>query len=334
MEGLEMDVSIPRHDSQSGTSHKDIVVVGNPFMGLEVAARRRDLTINAIAYDPLADEYRDYFDGIRDLKRGRLQAVDAATFGEDPLRALRVVQFAARFGFSVHSDLMNLCRSIHLIDLPAERIWTEIEKLLIKAPVPSIGWALMHELGILPKVLPEIATLPMAPVSAALDRAADRREIVDHKGRRVALMLCAMLHNATPTQCEHTLERLGLHKLYGYPVRKRILEVVPQIPALQSPASDRSLRGLADRTELQIACLAAYAATGNQGAVLNLDRAEQLGIALEPLPTLLTGADLKKHGLGQGPKMGEILRTVREAQIEGTVPSRDAAIIWLKDHLK
>jgi len=97
--GITIDVSIPRHDSQSGTAHNEIVVIGNPFMGLESAARRRDLTVNAIAYDPLTDEYKDYFGGIQDLKRGRLQAVDPNTFCEDPLRALRVVQFAARFGF-------------------------------------------------------------------------------------------------------------------------------------------------------------------------------------------------------------------------------------------
>lgn len=331
---LEIDVSIPRHDSQTGAGHKDIVVVGNPFMGLESAARRRDLTINAIAYDPLTDEYRDFFDGLRDLKRGRLQAVDARTFGEDPLRALRVVQFAARFGFSVHDDLADLCRTVDLFALPAERIWSEFEKLLLKSAVPSFGWALAHDLGILEKVLPEIASLPVEPVSVALDRAAARRDSVEGKGRTVALMLSAMLHNAGRGQIEASLDRLGIHKLYGYPVRKRLLEVIPRIPSLTSTAEDRTLRRLADETELQLAALAAFAASGHREAMQNLDRAARLGVSLESLPTLLTGSDLRKHGVDAGPRMGEIMRSVRDAQIEGELSDKPGALIWLKDHLK
>lgn len=332
--GTTIDVSIPRHDSQSGTAHNEIVVIGNPFMGLESAARRRDLTVNAIAYDPLTDEYKDYFGGIQDIKRGRLQAVDPNTFCEDPLRALRVVQFAARFGFSVHEDLVQLCRTMPLLSLPAERIWTELEKLLLKAPVPSIGWALMHELNILTKVIPEIASLPMTPVGEALDRAANHRESMESDGRQVALMLSAMLHNATRSQCEATLDRIGMHKLHGYPVRKRVMEVVPRIPALTSVAADRTLRMLSDQTELHLATVAAFAASGQRSALINLDRSEHLNIAREALPTLLTGSDLRKHGVGQGPRMGEILRSVRDAQIDGEVPTRDAAIIWLEDYLK
>ncbi len=334
IQGEPVDVSIPRHDSQSGTAHTDIVVIGNPFMGLESAARRRDLTVNAIAYDPLADEYRDYFGGVQDLKRGRLQAVDPATFTEDPLRALRVVQFAARFGFAVHDELGALCRTMNLFDLPAERIWGELEKLLIKAPVPSIGWGLMHSLGIVDKILPELANLPAEPVSAALDRAAAHRKAMNGSGRAIALMVATMLHSASATQCEATLDRLSLYKMHGYPVRKRVLEAVGVLARLSAPADDPTLRELADTTELQLACTVAHAASGARHALANLDRADQLGVALDPMPTLLSGTDLRKHGIEQGPQFGQILRRVRQAQIDGSVPTRDAAIIWLEDHLK
>jgi tRNA nucleotidyltransferase (CCA-adding enzyme) len=68
-------------------------------MSVEEAARRRDFTVNAIAWDPLADEYIDPFDGRGDLGRRLLRAVDARTFAEDSLRVLRAMQFAARFDF-------------------------------------------------------------------------------------------------------------------------------------------------------------------------------------------------------------------------------------------
>ena len=329
-----IDVSIPRHDSQAGTGHTDIVVVGNPFMGIESAARRRDLTVNAIAYDPLTDEYQDFFGGIHDIKRGQLRAVDPNTFTEDPLRALRVVQFAARFGFSVHDDLAALCRRMDLYALPPERIWGELEKLLIKAPVPSIGWSLLHALDIANKLFPELTNAPLGPVGSALDRAANQRAAMGSSGRAIALMLATMLSRTTAEHAEATLDRLALHKMHGYPVRKRVLEAMAAVPHLTDDASDAMLRQLADKTELLLACTTAFAASGSRAALGNLDRADQMGIAREPLPPLLTGADLRRRGIEQGPEFGRILRSVREAQIDGTVPSRDAAIIWLEDHLK
>ena len=160
---VSCDVSIPRHDSQTGEGHKDISVVGNPYMGIEAAARRRDLTINAIALDPLSGEIADPFGGGRDIERGRLRAVDPQTFVEDPLRAIRVVQFAARLGFSVDPKLAELCRTASLWALPPERVWGELEKMLLRAPTPSIGWLLMNELNLIEKVLPDIVIFPWSP---------------------------------------------------------------------------------------------------------------------------------------------------------------------------
>ena len=169
-DGVECDISIPRHDSQHGQAHNDIVVVGNPYMGIESAARRRDLTINAIALDPLTGKLEDPFAGARDIARGRLAA-------EDPKAV------SARFGFSVHPDLAVLCREARLLSLPPERVWGELEKLLLRAPAPSMGWMLLHDLRIASQVLPDVADIPPEQVAAALDRAAERRSGVDGKGR-------------------------------------------------------------------------------------------------------------------------------------------------------
>ena len=115
----------------------------------------------------MTGKIEDPFDGARDIERGRLAAVDPKTFSEDPLRALRVVQFAARFGFSVHPDLSVLCREARLLSLPPERVWGELEKLLLRAPAPSMGWMLLHDLRIASKVLPDVADIPPEQVAAA-----------------------------------------------------------------------------------------------------------------------------------------------------------------------
>ena len=70
---------------------------------------------------------------------------------------LRAVQFAARFEFSLDPDTASLCRRIPLDDLGPERIWGELEKLLLQAARPSIGFALALDLGVVDRVLPRAA---------------------------------------------------------------------------------------------------------------------------------------------------------------------------------
>src|SRR5712691_9697233 len=119
----DIDVSLPRRESKSGRGHRGFDITGDPAMELGEAVRRRDFTINAIAWDPLTDEYLDPCDGRGDIERRLLRVVDPATFGDDSLRVLRAVQFAARFELTLDETTRALCRQMPLDDLPAERIW-------------------------------------------------------------------------------------------------------------------------------------------------------------------------------------------------------------------
>ena len=133
----DIDVSIPRRDRKSGKGHRGFVIEGDPDMTPAEAARRRDFTINAIMEDPLTAEILDPYNGRTDLENKVLRAVSADSFSEDSLRVLRAAQFAARFEFTINPETIALCRDIDLRDLPAERIWGEIEKLLLRAQRPS-----------------------------------------------------------------------------------------------------------------------------------------------------------------------------------------------------
>src|SRR5438034_3578476 len=92
----DIDVSLPRRESKAGRGHRGFDVAGDPTMSVEEAARRRDFTINAIAWDPLTGGYLDPFDGRGDIRRRLLRIVDPVRFADDSLRVLRAVQFAAR----------------------------------------------------------------------------------------------------------------------------------------------------------------------------------------------------------------------------------------------
>ena len=119
----DIDVALPRRESKIGRGHKAFEVTGDPWMAPEESPRRRDFTVNAIAWDPLTGEYIDPFEGRRDLERRVLRMVDAQTFADDSLRVLRGIQLSARYELAMDEPTRAVCRSLPLDDLPAERVW-------------------------------------------------------------------------------------------------------------------------------------------------------------------------------------------------------------------
>jgi tRNA nucleotidyltransferase (CCA-adding enzyme) len=287
----DIDVALPRRESKIGRGHKGFEVHGDPFMSVEEAARRRDFTINAIAWDPLNDEYLDPFHGRDDLARRVLRVVDPSTFGEDSLRVLRAVQFAARFEFGLHDDTAALCRTIPLDDLPAERVWGELEKLLIQAERPSIGFALALDLGVVDRLLPEMRVLlgcdqepdwhPEGDVWThtlmVIDKARELNADLD-RPQLITVMLGAICHdlgkpattavidgrirslNHEEAGVEPTvrlLDRLNIYTIDGFDVRTQVLGLVAQHlkPGMFHKApvvTDGAFRRLAQKVDLEL----------------------------------------------------------------------------------
>lgn len=131
LKGQNIDIALPRRESQTGPRHNDFKVEGDPGMSPQEAAARRDFTVNAISYDPLTNEILDPYNGRQDLAESRLRHVSSA-FSEDPLRVLRGMQFIARFDLDPTPETIKLCRQLHPNDLPPERIWEEWKKLILK----------------------------------------------------------------------------------------------------------------------------------------------------------------------------------------------------------
>lgn len=305
----EVDVSLPRVESKIGRGHRAFAVTGNPKLAPEEAARRRDFTINAIAWDPLTNEYIDPFDGRGDLNRRLLKAVDLNTFGEDSLRVLRGVQFAARFEFEMAPATRALCARIDLDDLPSERIWAEIEKLMLQAERPSIGWRLALELGVLDRLFPDVKALvgceqepewhPEGDVwihtLMVIDQARSRIDDLT-RGEQVTVMLGALCHDLgkPPTTAfvdgrirsmDHeqaglgpaarVLDRLNVHTINGFEVRHHVLGIVAHhLKPLSfyksaTPVGDGAFRRLAQKVDLEL--LARVATSDCLGRTGNFD---------------------------------------------------------------
>lgn len=258
--GHHLDVSIPRRERKSGRGHKAFVIEGDPSMSVAEATRRRDFTINAILKDPLTGELSDPFNGRSDIEHRVLRAVSKDTFAEDSLRVLRAAQFAARFEFDIDAETIELCRTIDLSDLPAERIWGEIEKLLLRALRPSIGLEWLRRLGAIEKLFPEIQSLIDVPQDPEWHPEGDvfvhtklvidgARKLIDDLSypRQVTVMLAALAHDfgkpatteflegrwrsrgheeAGVPPAESFLNRINVHTIDGYSVREQVIALV------------------------------------------------------------------------------------------------------------
>ena len=152
------DIALPRREVSTGAGHKDFTVDFDPSIPIEVDLRRRDFTINAMA-ESLPDRMLiDPYSGRDDLEARILRIVAPDSFVEDPLRMLRGVQFAARFNLTPEPETLRSMReNAHLITtISPERISEELNKLLVQAEKPSLGFHLMQETGLLEHVIPEL----------------------------------------------------------------------------------------------------------------------------------------------------------------------------------
>ena len=172
VDGINADWSLPRKDSRG----RRPVVEIDPHMDLKDAFLRRDLTINALGYDPKTQEIIDFYGGVKDIKNKTLKAVCDHKFGEDPLRVLRVMQFMSRFGFTPDHQLTDLCKKVGLSGLSVMRIRSEFSKLFA-AKYPSLGLRWLEDIGQLDIVMPEAKLLftnnNREQAFAALDAAAN-----------------------------------------------------------------------------------------------------------------------------------------------------------------
>jgi tRNA nucleotidyltransferase (CCA-adding enzyme) len=290
--GAHLDVSLPRRERKTGRGHRAFFIEGDPEMTIAEAAARRDFTINAILQDPLTGEIIDPFKGREDIQHKVLRAVSPDTFGEDSLRVLRAAQFATRFEFDIAPRTVELSRAIELTDLPAERIWGEMEKLLLRAQSPAIGLRWLRDLGAIDQLFPEIKALMDVPqdpewhpegdvfvhTQLVIDRA---RELIDDLPypKQVTVMLSALAHDfGKPATTElidgrlrsrgheeagveptlSFLDKLNMHTLDGYDVRTQVVALVRdhlkpgEYFKKRTEVGDGAFRRLARKCELDL----------------------------------------------------------------------------------
>lgn len=153
----DVEIALPRRERSTGTGHKDFDVQVDPSMTPEEDLYRRDFTMNAMAVDLNNNRILDPFNGAKDIKDGVIRTLNTKSLSDDPLRIVRALVAAARYGF--HPDENTLQQMEQnapaIAHLPPDRIQPELDKLF-KGSLPGDGLRLAQQTGALKKILPEL----------------------------------------------------------------------------------------------------------------------------------------------------------------------------------
>jgi tRNA nucleotidyltransferase/poly(A) polymerase len=148
--GEPIDIAQPRRDVliDKTKGHHGIKAAFDPDISIELDLKRRDFTINSIAIS-WDGNIIDPFNGLKDINRRIIRATSKDAFIEDPLRLLRAIQFAARFGFAIEDYTWQMiCEwSLDIKTISAERILVELDKIFFKGD-RKYGLSLLYESGL------------------------------------------------------------------------------------------------------------------------------------------------------------------------------------------
>lgn len=309
-------------------------------------AQRRDFTINGLFFDPLTGEVHDYVGGRADLAAGVVRAigVPAMRFGEDHLRMLRAVRFAAAFGFALDGETRAAIeRMTHLVTtVSPERSAAEL-RAMVSRPGRRRALELLADTGLAKEVLPEVAPDAVdAPdvQSEAWGEAARIVDALDEPSLASALAALYELVGAAPLRQAANRLRLSNRevKLAGWLQEAVAMFSEPSEPNEPDEPDGADVAGrpwselqpwlahedaflLADLLRARANCGRGSAATAAWvTAQIARPRAE-----LDP-PPLVTGADLLAAGVAAGPAMGATLARLRALQLDGVIATREQAI--------
>ena len=340
----QIEVATFRQDADTSDGRRpDHVTFSSP----EEDASRRDFTINGLFYDPVEDRVLDFVGGRRDLDARTIRAIGdpRARFREDKLRLIRAVRFAAALGFDIEPSTFAAIGEMaaEVTVVSAERIAAELQRMLTDRN-RARAVRLLAEVGLLGAVLPECRQ----------DQSQRRSEPTEHSGpaehsgdarweTTLAVLerlvepdfppaMAALLHRyADARTAEAACRRLRLSNLHV----ERTVWLIAQLAVVADARAKRW-------SELQptlvhpgagelLALAEARAAVGLSASDdvrhcrAMLDRPPEL---VDP-PPLVDGNDLIALGVARGPEFRTLLQSVRDAQLDGAVGTREEALRWI-----
>jgi poly(A) polymerase len=339
------------------------------FAGEKEDALRRDFTINGMFYDPLRKEVIDYVRGREDIRARVIRTIGRPEdrFGEDHLRLMRGVRFAARFQYTIEPKTEEAIKKYAstIRDVSAERIRDELEKMLT-GPHPSDSLRFLYRDGLLQEILPEVVAMDGVEQPPEYHPEGDvlthtllmldlmTRPVEESPPLSFELALSVLLHDIGKpltfvrrerirfdNHCEvgaRMARRIGHRLRLSNDQQDTVFELVrdhlkfKDVRQMRESTLKRFLRQprFEDHLELhRLDCLSSHKDLSHWEFCR--DKLRTLPPEAIRPPRLLTGEDLIQMGLKPGPVFKEILGQVEDAQLEGRMQTREEALAFVEE---
>ena len=297
-------------------------------------AKRRDFTINGIFYDPLTREVIDYVKGQADLAAGVVRTIGRPDerFAEDYLRMLRAARFAAALDFSIERRTASAVRKYapKITSISGERIFDELSKMLSLASA-ALALVMMEELALAPQILPELFA------GAGLWKAAVRRAKALAGRRDLRLVMAGLLAELPAPQIRRITRRWGASN----DLRDELCFLAGHLDGWQTAGEvslaqfKRLLAGPYFGRLRRLWSLREQLTTGGSSCARRITRrARKIPADKIAPPPLVTGSDLLAIGLEEGPRFGQILTALYDAQLNETLTTRRAALRAARERIR
>ncbi len=339
------------------------------FASAEADALRRDFTVNGLFYDPLTETIHDWVGGEKDLRAKIIRTIGAPEerFGEDHLRMLRAVRFAAQLDFTIAPETFAAVQALapKIQAISAERIRDELLKLF-RPPHAARGLEWLRDSGLMPFVMPEwVATLaceqspefhPEGSVFNHLRLMLERLPAAAPESLPWAVLLHDIAKPATAERdpatgkvhfyghekagaemAEQILRRLRFPKRQMEEIVTAVLNHMQfkDVKQMRKATLRRMLLRPTFPLELELHRLDCL---GSNGDLEHYDFcvAQREALNAQPAirPPLLNGKDLIALGVKPGPALGALLEEIRDKQLAEELKTAQAARAWVRQKLK
>jgi poly(A) polymerase len=363
IDDVEFEVATFRNDGEySDGRHPDSVT----FTSMEEDAKRRDLTINGLFYDPIKKEFYDFVGGRQDIANQivRLIGSPQKRIDEDNLRMMRVIRFAVRFGFTIEDETFKAVQqnANRITNVSVERIFDEFTKIL-KLGKYKESLNLLFETNLIDYIFPEFKKMKGCEQPADYHPEGDCLEhtiiALEHlsEDASIELRFGTLFHDIGKprTQTFEDRIRFSNHDNVGAGVTSDILtrykcsnEFIETVVAfvanhmkfmfvkeMRTSRLKRFMRlpRFDEHMELhRVDCLSSH------GSIENYTFVKEQLTKLEPEQLrpirIITGRDLIELGYKPGPIFKQILMTIEDAQLEGSVTTREEALKLVSEYEK
>jgi len=277
---------------------------------------RRDFSINAMAISLAPDSYGELLDpyqGKSDLDRGLIRVLHPKSFSDDATRILRAIRYEQRFGFKLEPETAWLLkRDIAMLDtISGNRIRHELESIL-RERYPEHVLRRLSELGVLQRINPSLKG------NGWIAEKFDKARQLNKPSQLSSLYFCLFIYPLSGKENEQFLHQLNIPGKLSRSLRDTLC-LKSQVPLLDKPSMKHGeiyyLLHEYDSLAIQANAIASESSTIHCHLQLFLTK-------LRYVKTFLSGEELKRLGIPEGPELGKVLETLHKARLDGEVNTK------------